>query len=618
MKTAASLIIVLGLALVPLANAGGLEMQASHRSGATARVATELPADMVNTLKSLYTMKELEEDLVVVGDEYCIACHSWSAITHEVKHRQALRVPMGKNSLIAGKGVVADYDQNGVDDFMQGLDFNTISSVFDVYKPNAPILSYTAGDDAYWMTIGAMTVRVVITQGGTGDWKQRYLVRVPVTGTGTGWSRDNYVSPVQFNEKTYGYVAYHPEHWWDPSTFEPIFGPKPPVQEVAAVGRSYSQRCIGCHTTGFRLPIKQEPNTNEWLYRPFPASLVPPDYAEQYPDYDHDGIPDIVNIGCEACHGPGSAHILGGGDPEYILAPSSLDTEKSNEICQQCHIRTKSAPGEIYGYPYRDDTGENWIAGVTEEPLTDFYVDKAGLWPDGVTSRQHHQQYNDLYQSSKPTFPFHPLKCVECHSPHRGGKHMVVTRIEEDGLTISTANDNNTLCLACHATHGAFEDITPEEVAEYDDNIDHIGNVVAAHSNHPYAPERSMGLSRCSKCHMPKTAKSAINYDIHGHTYEAIAPEKTIMYQAQGGMPNACAVSCHAQKVNSLGLGYDPDIGDWDAQFDVDLAEGLMYWYGPGGLWWDTDHAESSAKRAIDASAAPGEYTPPDDPDFSD
>jgi hypothetical protein len=423
---------------------------------------------------------------------------------------------------------------------------------------------------------------------------------------------------VQYNEVPDTYVAYHPEHWWDLDSKLPQFSSaNPPVEDVAAVGRSYSKRCIGCHTTGFREQMKQA-STGEWLYRPFPATLVPPEYAEQYPDYDHDGLPDNVNIGCEACHGPGSQHVLAGGDPEYILAPSTLDTERSNEICQQCHIRAKSAPSETFGYPYRDDVLDHWIPGNSEAPLTDYYVDKAGLWPDGVTSRQHHQQYEDLYQSSKPTFPFHPIKCVECHSPHKGGKRMVVTRIEDEGLTIATSNENNTLCLACHATHGAFEEITKEQVAEYEDNIDHIRNVTEAHTNHPFGPTRSMGLSRCSGCHMPYTAKSAVNYDVSSHTFEPVAPEKTLMYQEQGGMPNSCAVSCHAQKVNSLGLGYDPDIGDWDAQFDVDLAEGLLYWYGPGGIWWDTEHDESSSKRAIERSAFPGDYVAPEDPTFND
>lgn len=605
MRKCVLLFVVIGLAAAPALAVTVPELHASHRSGSTTRNVSHPDVDRAITwLLQNYSTKQLNQDRVVVGDPTCVACHTWGAVTYGVKHKQALRTPYGANSLIPGKGVVADYDQNGVDDFMQGLDFNQISSVFDPYKPNAPILSYNPSNDTYWITIGDLSVRVVITQGGTGDWKQRYLVRIPVTGTGSGWTRDNYVSPVQYNEKTHEYVLYHPEHWWD-SNGDPILGAQPPVAQVADVGRSYSKRCIGCHTTGFRQPMNQI-STGEWIYRPFPTSLVPPEYREQYPDYDHDGLPDNVNIGCEACHGPGSAHVLAGGDPDLILAPSTLETPEANEICQQCHIRTASVPNGTYGYPYRDDTGENWISGVTDEPLTDFYEDHAGLWPDGTTSVKHHQQYNDFYQSSKPEFQFHPVKCVECHSPHKGGKHMVVTSIEEDGLTIPTENDNNTLCLACHATHGPFEDITPEQVAEYADNLDHIGNVVSAHSNHPYAPERSMGLSRCSKCHLPKTAKSAIKWDIHAHTFEPIAPEKTLMYQADGGMPNACAVSCHSQKVNSFGLGYDPDIGDWDEQFDVDLADALSYWYGPGGMWWDTTAMKSMARRFIDHAAAPG------------
>ena len=82
---------------------------------------------------------------------------------------------MTQYSLMAGKGVVADFDRNGVDDFIQGLDFNEISSVFDRYKPNAPILSVE--DGTYYITIGELKMRVVSTQGGTGEWKQRYLLQ---------------------------------------------------------------------------------------------------------------------------------------------------------------------------------------------------------------------------------------------------------------------------------------------------------------------------------------------------------------------------------------------------------------------------------------------------------
>ena len=103
------------------------------------------------------------------------------------------------------------------------------------------------------MTIGELTVWVVITQGGTGDWKQRYLVRIPVTGTGRLDPRQLRVAAAVQRKDRWMYVAYHPEHWWNPTPESRSSAPKPPVQEVAAVGRSYSKRCIGCHTTGFRI-----------------------------------------------------------------------------------------------------------------------------------------------------------------------------------------------------------------------------------------------------------------------------------------------------------------------------------------------------------------------------
>ncbi|RLE19194.1 MAG: hypothetical protein DRJ14_01385 [Acidobacteria bacterium] len=529
-------------------------------------------------------------DATYVGSEYCMACHSWSTFLRDSKHFQALRRPMSMYSLIPGKGVVADYDQDGVDDFQQGLDFNTISSVFDKYKPNAPILSFDAATDEYFITIGELTMQVVITQGGTGDWKQRYLLRVPVTDTADHLSAGNYVSPVQFNEKTHGYVAYHDTDWYGADNL-PKFGTSTTAAELAANNsRQYSKKCIGCHTTGIR--SLTEDSNGEWHYGAYPASLYNPD-DPSYLDYDHDGIMDIVNVGCEACHGPGSAHILGGGDPEKIVAPSELTTKQQNDICSQCHVRVKSVPNGIHDWPMNDDTYTYWRPG-SDEDLANYYNDAAGYWGDGINSTQHHQQGFDFDKSGKPTFIYHKVTCTECHSPHSSrGEHMLRTKITEEGadgseIDIPTENDNDTLCLACHATHGDFESISVEMVADYETNKTAIGAIVSQHTNHPYGPERSMGLSRCSKCHMPEIAKSAIKYDIHSHTFEAIAPAKTLDFN----MPNSCAVSCHDTKVNSFGFGLDPDFTVWNAQFDMDQASKLSEYYGIGGKWWDTTPEE--------------------------
>lgn len=538
-------------------------------------------AAYTQVLRQYHTMKALTEG-VYVGSEFCISCHQSDHTWRETKHAQALRRPMTQYSLMPGKGVVADYDGNDVDDFQQGLDFNQISSAFDPFKPHAPVLSYAEG--AYWITIGESTMPVVATQGGTGDWKQRYLVRVPVADTDDGYSAENYISPIQYNEATDEYVLYHADAWYDDSN-QPRYAPATAVSDLAAQNdRSYSKKCIGCHTTGTR-DLGQNAD-GEWIYRAYPAVL----YAEDDPgyfDYDHDGIFDLVNIGCEACHGPGSAHITSGGNPEYIVNPDKLATPAANEVCGQCHARVKSVPNGIHDWPLMDDTGEGFVPGG-DKPLATFFTDASGRWPDGINSRKHHQQYLDFLESPKPGFQFHPVKCIECHDSHgqTTNEHLIRDVYVDGDVEIPTRVRDNSLCLSCHATHGDFEEISVEMVANIGDHQPEIGEIVAAHSRHPYGPTRRMGLSRCTDCHNPKIATSAVPYDITSHTFEAIPPEKTLVYQEEGGMPNACAVSCHGQKVNTFRLGYDEEINTWDSEFDRNLAGRLMRLYGPNGFWW--------------------------------
>jgi hypothetical protein len=55
-------------------------------------------------------------------------------------------------------------------------------------------------------------------------------------------------------------------------------------------------------------------------------------------------------------------------------------------------------------------------------------------------------------------------------------------------------------------------------------------------------------------------------------------------------MPNSCAVSCHRNIVDIFPNGPDGDIGTWTEDSDVTLAEWLLEYYGPDGIWWK--HAE--------------------------
>ncbi len=510
-----------------------------------------------------------------VGPEKCLTCHNNASLGDATGWRTSMHangysvVLDDAHSMENLKGIICDYDQNGIDDFHDGLNFNNISSVFDPYKPNAPILAYDASN-GYTITIGHVAHRVYLTYGGSGLYKQRYGVKI---NTSQGESADIYISPIQFNEKTHEYVLYHPDAWYDGSN-QPIYTPTSTKTDAALNNRSLSKGCAGCHVTGLTLDQTAD---GEWVSH---GAGIDPTTESMYDnnvfDLDGDGALDQINTGCETCHGEGGDHAATG-DKSKIINPAGMSTEQANNICGMCHSRGKSLPNNYFGFPYNDDTMTGWLPGDT---VANLYSDGGGYWPDGVNSKKHHQQFYDFYESSKPTFAYHQVRCTECHDVHNNRKHhMVESIIEEDAnnnpITIVTENDNNTLCLACHSTHGDFGDITKEMVADYASNIDAIAAVVQKHTKHPYDPENS-GASRCSKCHMPKIAKSAVSYDIHSHTFETISPLKTLDYQAEGGMPNSCA-TCHNN--NAYGEGVkDTLIATWNNPEDVQIAEwGKLY-----------------------------------------
>ncbi len=543
----------------------------------------EIPDKTVDELLAFAAMMHAPADAnQYVGPETCLSCHPDKSTWRTTLHANGFTVPKGENTLQDLYGIVADADGNGIDDFMDGLDLSTVDA-FAQYGADAPVLGYDADTDTYTITMGELTYPVALTYGGSGMWKQRYVLKVPLADGSQSFG--HYVSPVQYNEKTNEYVTYHADAWYDAGNM-PIYGASTTAADIAGNSRSLEKGCSGCH---FTYTDVSQTADGEWVAEAPDASAA--DMGITTYDIDGDGAPDLINTSCERCHGPGGGHF---GDPAGIVNPADLTTQQSNDLCGFCHSRGKSFPNETLAFPFNDDEGDmhDWEVG---DVWGDYYINHGGFWGDGQvegekqTSKKHHQQYYDFYESSKPTYVYHEVRCSECHDPHGGGEHQVVEEIDEDGIIIATEPDNNTLCLACHSTHGYFADISKEMVADYANNIDTIGAVVTQHTHHPYDPVS--GPSRCTKCHMPKVAKSAVEYDIHAHTFEPIPPSKTLDY----AMPNSCAVSCHRGFENGaepiFGTGADLSLSDWAEPEDVALAEALMQYYGPCGEWWNQGEA---------------------------
>lgn len=472
-----------------------------------------------------------------VTSETCAACHTdeyqrWD----NTAHAHALK-PV--DSPFRG-GVIGDFAQNPV-----------LSDPANNIPPVTIHLSKQDNSRIVTLGDGGPTYPVDRVQGGGGGWKQRYQTII---------GKSYYILPIQWNEKDQKWVAYDLNKWFDAQG-----NPKTPAK-----ADSFERRCLGCHSTD--LHVAYDGQTGEYMTT----------HSE-------------LNVGCEACHGPASGHINAGGGSEGIINPEDLSLERAGEVCGRCHGRGDSTyvnstgDGKRRGYPWSPEDREFRPGDV----LSDFYTfttSSSDLWPDG-TAKSHHQQYMDYIQSSKATDMQEKVTCFSCHDPHGSPNEFdVVASVKRDSVEITTQNDDNTLCLACHAGDGDFAAITKEMVANPMQNLAAIGAVVNKHTGHElYFPmgEGFTAVGRCSKCHMPKVAKSAVPYDIHSHTFRVIEPEETLTYF----MPSSCAVSCHRQLSNVVptapGFG-DANLANWGERTDVALAKFLngfhKQWYEHGQL----------------------------------
>lgn len=523
--------------------------------------------------------------IIYVGSQTCLNCHAkegWRLTQHAAAYIR----PMPQYTLVPGKGVLAETAGGPGDDFIKGLDFNTISSAFDAYKPNAPKLSVKNG--TYTITVGQLDLPVIFVlqwRWKSGAWEQFFGVRVPVGDSPTGLTGACYSAPLSYTTDG-GWAPYIPEAWYDDSN-QPRYSTGGATTDVVANCENDDQNCFGCHATGLK-SIDQNAR-GEWVVQASPALLYYPPDDPSYFDYDGDGQVDIMNIGCESCHGPGWNHFSAGGGVGNIVNPAKLSAHDANDVCGQCHAVVASSPTGVIGWPYDEVNHKSFIPG-SGDPLSNYFTDAEVWWPDGTTG-QDTSQYPEFYEATgKANFG---IRCFDCHESHAvtANSGQVIDTMTFGSVTINTRVEDDTFCLACHATYPPFSKITKKMVANASDPkvYKKIGRVVKKHTHHAYAPDGSLGVSRCTQCHMSMTAGADGSQSLSNHTFEVVPPQKTLLYQDQGGMPNACALSCHATQVDTFGLGVDPDIYSWDKPFDNDLATALMKYYGPKGKWWKLD-----------------------------
>jgi len=242
-------------------------------------------------------------------------------------------------------------------------------------------------------------------------------------------------------------------------------------------GQNWNGMCAECHSTVVNKNYDKESNS----------------YTTTFSE---------INVGCEACHGPGSKHRTWAEKPAMgrallengglTVTTSNLNAKKQVTLCAPCHSR-------------RFQLGDNdHSQGELLDKLVPSLLDEGLYYPDGQILEEVYV-YGSFVQSK---MYLRDVRCSDCHDPHSLTPHA----------------EKNALCLQCHR----------EE--EYDTEAHHFHK--RTHEGKP-----SEGYL-CVKCHMPGRYYMGIDYR-PDHSLRIPRPDLSQSL----GTPNSCSTQdCHGDK----------------------------------------------------------------------
>jgi predicted CXXCH cytochrome family protein len=297
-------------------------------------------------------------------------------------------------------------------------------------------------------------------------WKQRFFTKV---------GDDYFPLPVQWEIAAHKWSQYSPgpgTDWW--TAYYPADNMHRPTGAL----------CDGCHSVDYNIHTKQ---VAEW------------------------------NVGCEGCHGPGSAH-MASPTRGNILSAARMDYVAASDTCIRCHSQGQPLVNPIEGKYY------DWAVGYHPgAKLRDFWkLEDHALgqtnfyyFADG-TAHKNRMQGNDFVQS---VMYRRGVTCFSCHDVHGTGNYAQLRKSADE------------LCLDCHGPNSLN------------------GPRTTTLEEHTHHSTNSAGSS-CIECHMPKIETEIGDVNVRSHTFAFITPAMTDRY----GIPNPCT-TCHKDKTTLWATG---------------------------------------------------------------
>ena len=250
--------------------------------------------------------------------------------------------------------------------------------------------------------------------------------------------------------------------------------------------KNWQARCAECHQTNF-----------DKAYDPKLRA-----YRSTWSD---------LTVGCEACHGPGAAHVAWARDPS-AYDPARFDgvddkgltvtfeasaPQAELQLCARCHAR-------------REPLGAT--TPRPSAPFADHYnlaLLRQGLYhADGQIDDEVYV-YGSFLQSKMHA---RGVRCTDCHTPH----------------SATLKAQDNAVCTQCHNEAGNLDFPTLKPV-KYNS------------ADHHHHRQDSTG-AQCVSCHMPAKTYMVID-GRRDHSFRVPRPDLSVKL----GAPNACT-QCHDDK----------------------------------------------------------------------